>query len=90
MPPFQKPHEDYLKANNRVCVSKMVHVNQGRFEIGVTVPPDCKGACDVRAMLLGASEVAIDSLPIRVLSDRQTRKKRDKEKSARTARRYGR
>ena len=87
---FSKAHEDYLKANNRVCVSKMVHVNQGRFEIGVTVPPDCKGACDVRAMLLGASEVAIDSLPIRVLSDRKTRKKRNKEKSARTARRSGR
>ncbi len=84
---FSKIHEDYLKAISSVCVRKQIRVSPGAFEVGLTVPDDCKGVCDVRAMLLGAKEFAVDSVPIQVRSNRQTRQKRQAEDTVRTARR---
>ncbi len=86
---FSKIHEDYLKANSSVCVRKQVRVTAGAFDVSLTIPEGCKGKCDVRAMLLGAEDVAVDSVPIQILSDRQSRKKRRAEDSTRTARLKG-
>lgn len=72
---FQKIHQDYLKANDSVVQRKQITVETGAFKTELIVPPDCKGKCEVRAMLLGASDVAIDSAPIRILSERQSRKR---------------
>lgn len=83
---FSKIHEDYLKANDAVVVRNHFRVEKGSFKASLTVPSGCKGACDVRATLLGAKNVAIDSVPIRILSDRQSRKKREAEERVRTAR----
>ena len=80
---FNQIHEDYLKANDTVCVRKVLEVKGGTFETDLLVPKDCRGACDIRAMVLGAGEVAIDSLPIKVRSLRQAKKLKA---SARTAR----
>ena len=81
---FNKIHDDYLKAHDTVCQRKVLKVVGGTFETELRIPSDCKGACDVRVMLLGAEGVAIDSLPIRVRSLRQAKK--EKEREARTAR----
>jgi hypothetical protein len=83
---FSKIHEDYLKANSSVCVRKQISVTPGAFDVSLAVPNGCKGKCDVRAMLLNAKEVAVDSVPIQILSDRQSRKKRKAEDAVRTAR----
>lgn len=82
---FQKIHEDYLKANDSVVARNQVRVEPGTFKASLKVPKDCKGACDVRVMLLGAEDVAIDSVPIRILSARQARKL--KAKALRSAQR---
>jgi len=81
---FNKIHEDYLKANDTVCARKVLEATVGKFETELQVPQDCRGACDVRVMLLGADdEVAIDSLPVRIRSMRQSNKLKA---GARTAR----
>ena len=82
---FRKIHDDYLKANDSVVLRNQIRVETGAFKTSVTVPADSKGTCDVRVMLLGANDVAIDSVPIRILSERQSRKL--KSSSVRSARR---
>lgn len=79
---FRKIHQDYLKANDSVVQRKQLAVEAGAFKTDLVVPADCNGKCEVRAMLLGASDVAIDSVPIRILSDRQSRKRKAKVRSA--------
>ena len=71
---FRDIHADYLKAHDSVVAREHFRVEAGAFKTSLTVPADCKGPCDVRAVLLGANEVAIDSVPVRILSDRQSRK----------------
>lgn len=83
---FSKIHEDYLKANEPVVVRNKIRVEKGAFTASLTVPKGCKGICDFRATLLGAKDVAIDSVPIKILSERQARKKRKEKESTRTAR----
>ncbi|QEG24201.1 C25 family cysteine peptidase [Mariniblastus fucicola] len=75
---FAKIHEDYLKAHDSVVLQKQLQIGKGGFEVDLQVPAGCKGECDVRAMLLGAEDAAIDSVPVRVLSDRQSRKLKQK------------
>lgn len=70
---FRKIHADYLKSNDSVVMRNHFRVESGDFKSRLTVPAGCKGACDVRVMLLSANDVAIDSVPIRVLSERQSR-----------------
>ena len=82
---LRKFRDDYLKANDSVVLRNQIRVETGAFKASVTVPADSKGTCDVRVMLLGANDVAIDSVPIRILSERQSRKL--KSSSVRSARR---
>jgi len=79
---FRKIHQDYLKANDSVVQRKQLAVEAGAFKTDLVVPADCKGKCEVRVMLLGASDVAIDSVPIRILSDRQSRSRKAAVRSA--------
>ncbi len=79
---FAKIHQDYLKAHDSVCFRRVIEVGAGAFETKVEIPTDCKGKCDVRAMLLGVPNVAIDSIPIKVLSRRAARKQEEKTRTA--------
>ena len=80
---FSRMQDDYLKAHDTVCVRKVLDVKSGTFETELLVPQDCRGACDVRAMLLAPGDVAIGSLPVRIRSLRQSKKLKE---GARTAR----
>ena len=63
---FAEMQQDYARAHDCVCVRQLVQIAGGSFEADLEIPAGCAGACDVRAILLGAENVAIDSLPLTV------------------------
>ena len=71
---FSRIHEDYLRAQDPVCKQEFARIPAGNFSIKLKIPQGCRGDCDIRATLLGAKSLAVDSTPIRVRSNRQTRK----------------
>lgn len=60
-----KIHQEYLQAHDSVCFRRVIKAEGGTFQADLQIPNDCSGKCDVRAILLG-TEVAIDSVPVRV------------------------
>ena len=67
---FAEMQRDYLNAHDSVCVRTLVQSSGGSFEANLKVPENCSGRCDVRAILLGSENVAIDSVPVLVRTSR--------------------
>ena len=63
---FEKIHEDYIAANDLVCIQKEIPATGGAFTTYIKVPDGISGRCDVRVMLSSKQVLAVDSLPIRI------------------------
>ena len=77
----------YLQAHDQVCVSKRLTVAAGEFETSIQIPRDVKGACDVRAMVVGGAsqqrEFALGSRSVKIVkmsSSDSVRTARDAER----------
>ncbi len=63
---FEKIHQDYVAANDLVCIKKEIATRGGDFATSIQVPAGISGRCDLRVMLTGDQSIALDSLPVRI------------------------
>ena len=80
---FAKMQQDYLKAHDNVFDRTLVQASAGTFEADLKIPEGCSGKCDVRAILLGSENVAIDSVPVLVRTLRSAEEDGDVETATR-------
>ena len=61
----------YRQAHDQVCVGKQLTIDAGSFETSLEIPRDVKGACEVRAMVVGdgnqKSDMALGSRSIKIV-----------------------
>ncbi len=61
----------YQQAHDQVCVSKQLTIDVGSFETSIEIPSDVKGACEVRALVIGDgsenTKIALGSRSIKIV-----------------------
>ncbi len=61
----------YQQAHDQVCVSKQLTIDAGSFEASIEIPSDVKGACEVRALVIGdesqKAKIALGSRSIKIV-----------------------
>jgi hypothetical protein len=61
----------YRQAHDQVCVSKQLTITAGAFDTFIEVPTEVKGACEVRALVVGDAsqntKCALGSRPVKIV-----------------------
>ena len=56
----------YKRTQDLVCTTSQYEVAPGPFEIQLSIPNDCSGACHVRTMLIGKDAISLGANPIEI------------------------